>query len=248
MNGLSLKGIKAITFRSKGYLFVEGMKMSIRRVHLRKLLRIMFLADGPRRSELRADIRQDRARVAGQRREGGADFYAPFWSDAKGHVFDRLDLHAATDERIAVNARRRDLYPQLRDGFLLWWEERRRWTNAPFEPGRQLGTQFSFPGLDAVVKVDNILSARDGRGEEHFVYPYFSKNPVLGEEAARLGLWLLGQALPSVPHHEIRILDVIRGAPFSIDRYPPIGSEENTFRDLYAALLEEWEALRAEYD
>jgi hypothetical protein len=98
------------------------------------------------------------------------------------------------------------------------------------------------------VKVDNILSARDGRGEEHYVYPYFSENPILEEEAARLGLWLLGRALPAVPHEEIRILDVIRGEPFSIDRYPLAGNEEDNFRDRYVALLEEWEALRAEYD
>ena len=222
--------------------------MSMRRVHLRKLLKIMFLADGTRRSALRTDIREDRARAADEGGEGGGDFYVPFWSDAKRHVFGGLDLHAATDERIAGNERRRNLYPQLRDGFLLWWDERRRWTNAPFEPGRQLGAQFPFPGLDAVVKVDNILSARDGRDDEHYVYPYFSENPVLDEEAARLGLWLLGQALPAVPHAEIRILDIIRGAPFSVDRYPLAGDEEVNFRNRYAALLREWEALRAEYD
>jgi len=106
----------------------------------------------------------------------------------------------------------------------------------------------SLSGLDAVVKVDNILSARDGRGVEHYVYPYFSETPVLDEQAARLGLWLLGQALLGVPHEEIRVLDVIRGEPFSIDRYPLAGNEEDSFRDRYAALLEEWEALRAEYD
>ncbi len=222
--------------------------MSMRRVHLRKLLKIMFLAEGPRRSALRSDIREDRARATDEGREGGGDFYVPFWSDAKRHVFGMLDLHAATDARIAGNDRRQNLYPQLRDGFLLWWDERRRWTNAPFEPGRQLRTQFPLLGLDAVVKVDNVLSARDGRGDEHYVYPYFSERPVLEQEAARLGLWLLGQALPSVPHEEIRVLDVIRGQPFSIDRYPLVGNEEDNFRDRYAALLEEWETLRADYD
>jgi hypothetical protein len=222
--------------------------MSMRRVHLRKLLKIMFLDEGPRRSALRADIREDRARAADDGGESGGDFYGPFWSDAKWHVFGMHDLHAATDGRIAGNGRRQNLYPQLRNGFLLWWNERRRWTNAPFAPGRQLRTQFLFPGLDTVVKVDNILSARDDRGDEHYVYPYFSETPVLDEQAARLGLWLLGQALLDVPHEEIRILDVIRGEPFSIDRYPLAGNEEDDFRSRYATLLEEWEALRGEYD
>jgi len=78
--------------------------------------------------------------------------------------------------------------------------------------------------------------------------PYFSEVPVLDEQAARLGLWLLGQAIPGVPHEEIRILDVIRGEPFSIDRYPLAGNEEDDFRGRYATLLEEWETLRGEYD
>lgn len=70
--------------------------MSMRRVHLRKLLKIMFLEEGPRRSALRTDIREDRARAADNGGEGGGDFYGPFWSDAKRHVFGMHDLHTAT--------------------------------------------------------------------------------------------------------------------------------------------------------
>lgn len=40
---------------------LREVEMSMRRVHLRKLLKIMFLEEGPRRSALRADIREDRA-------------------------------------------------------------------------------------------------------------------------------------------------------------------------------------------
>ena len=100
--------------------------MSMRRVHLRKLLKIIYLPEVPRRSALRADIREDRARAADGGGGGGGDFYGPFWSDAKRHVFGVHDLHAATNGRIAGNCRRQNLYPQLRDGFLLWWDRRRR--------------------------------------------------------------------------------------------------------------------------
>ena len=106
---------------------------------------------------------------------------------------------------------------------------------------------FPFPGLDATVKVDNVLTVRDGLDVEHVVYPYFSPEPVLSESAARLGLWLLSRALPTVPVEEIRILDVIRGRTFSVDRHPLLGGEEHEFHQRYAAALDERAMLRREY-
>lgn len=221
--------------------------MSLERIHLRKLLKILFLDANPRRSALRGDIREEIAREAGDVGSGG-DFYAPFWFDAKCHVFGSADLHVCVDDRIAANAGRANLYPLLRDGFLLWWNERRRWTNEPFRPGQLLKAHFPFPGIDATVKIDSILSVRDGQEEEHFVYPYFAPSPALSDEAARWGLWLLSQALPAVREEELRILDVIRGRTFSIDRNPLRGDEEENFRRRYAAVLREREELRREYD
>ena len=220
--------------------------MALNRIHLRKLLKILFSESNARRSELRSDIREEIARESGQE-GGGGDFYAPFWADAKNHVFGIADLHDMVDGRVEANGRRANLYPQLRIGFLTWWNERRRWTNEPFGPGRQLKAQFPFPNLDAVVKVDNILSVRDGAGEEHVIYPYFSPQPELSETAARLGLWLLSSALPTVPLEEIRILDVIRGRTFSVDRSPLRGNEQEEFTTRYSAALDERDVLRREY-
>lgn len=220
--------------------------MALNNVHLRKLLKILFLEHNQRRSALRGDIREELAKEAGETGSGG-DFYAPFWFDAKAHVFGTADLHECVEERIAANGGRANLYPLLRDGFLLWWNERRRWTNEPFRPGQALKAHFSFPSLGATVKVDSILSVRDGRDVEHFVYPYFAPSPALGEEAARLGLWLLSQALPTVEADEFRILDVIRGRTFSLDRHPLQGDEEENFRRRYATALQWREELRREY-
>lgn len=220
--------------------------MAIENIHLRKLLKLMFLEQAPRQAALRSDIRDDLAREAGDV-GGGGDFYGPFWFDAKGHVFGTGDLHTSVEERIAANANRANLYPLLRDGFLVWWNERRRWTNEPFRVGQSLKTSFHFPGLTAVVKIDSMLSVRDGQNVEHFVYPYFSPNPVLSEEAARLGLWLLASALPTVQHTELRILDVIRGVTFSIDRNPLRGNEEEQFRSRYQQLLLQRDRLRTQY-
>jgi hypothetical protein len=135
----------------------------------------------------------------------------------------------------------------LRDGFLSWWDERRRWTNLPFNPGRKLKARFKFPGFDAVVKIDNILTVVDGKGDEHVVYSYFAPEPALSADAARLGLWVLTQSFPTVPPSELRILDIIRGNTFSIDRTPLSGEEEIEFRARYARLVVERDKLRAEY-
>jgi hypothetical protein len=220
--------------------------MALDNIHLRKLLKILFLDDSPRRSALRGDIREEIAREAGEVGSGG-DFYGPFWFDAKAHVFGTADLHTCVEERVAANGGRANLYPLLRDGFLIWWNERRRWTNEPFRQGQSLRTNFQFPGIKATVKVDSILSVRDGNGVEHFVYPYFAPTPALSDEAARWGLWLLGRALPSVQENELRILDVIRGRTFSTDRNPLQGNEEERFRHRYEKILVEREILRREY-
>lgn len=221
--------------------------MTIENIHLRKLLKLAFLESNQRRSALRADIREDIRREAGDN-EGGGDFYTPFWADAKAHVFDGADLNEMTDSRIAANARRQNLYPQLKDGFLHWWNEKRRWTNTPFKPGRKLKAIFKFPEFDATVKVDNLLTVIDGDGEEYVVYSYFAPEPILSEEAARLALWLLTKSLPNVPPSEFRVLDILRGKTFSIDRHPLAGDEELEFRARYGRLIRERDELQSEYD
>jgi hypothetical protein len=221
--------------------------MALDRIHLRKLLQLMFLEPKKLRAEIRKDIRAELAKEDGTSGSGG-DFYVPFWADAKSHVFAAGDLHDLVERRIAANHRRSKLYPRLRDGFLLWWNERRRWTNEPFRPGPSLKAQVPFPSLGATVKVDSILSVRDGLEAEHAVYPYFVPDPALSENAARLGLWLLIKALPAYSPNEIRILDVIRGQTFSLDRTPLQGDEEAEFSRRYAAILLQQGELRGEYE
>lgn len=221
--------------------------MSIRSIHLRKLLKIMYLPAGQRTSALRQDIREDRARE-GDGAGSGGDFYGPFWSDAKKHVFGGQDLHAATRARIEANPNRAGLYPQLRDGFLLWWNDRRRWTNEPFRQADSVRTLHRIDELDATVKVANILCVRDAHDEDHFVYPYWFPRPPIEDEAARLALWLLQEALRNTEPSELRVLDVIRGQTFALDRVDMRGDEGRVFTDRYRTLLREWENLRREYD
>lgn len=221
--------------------------MSLQSKHLRKLLKIMFSEGAERITALRADIRDDLGRERGTGGEGG-DFYGPFWRDAKDHVFGASDLRDTTAARIVDNQRKARLYAQLRDGFLIWWDERRRWTNEPFRPANSLKTICRPTGVDADVKVANLLSVRDGRDDDHFVYPYWFPEPPLSEEAARLGLWVLSQAFPRTDPSELRMLDVIRGRTFSLDRTPLDGREPAIFQRRFNAALHQWRELRREYD
>ncbi|MEG3123512.1 hypothetical protein [Sphingomonas sp. GB1N7] len=220
--------------------------MSLQSIHLRKLLKILYSDQNRRVSAMRSDIREDIARELGPN-DGGGDFYGPFWRDAKDHVFSIADLHTSTKARIDANKGRSNLYPRLRDGFLLWWNERRRWTNEPFRPADNLKSRFLIPDLNSIVKIDNILSVRDSQNEDHFVYPYFSPEPELHDEAARIGLWILMQALPNIPPSEFRILDVIRGKSFSLERNSLLGNEQEIFFRRYIAAIDEWSLLRQEY-
>lgn len=221
--------------------------MALHNIHLRKLLKIFYLEKNRKTSALRADIREDIARDSGEF-GGGGDFYAPFWFDAKNHVFEKRDLREATLERIAANPGRARLYPLLQDGFLLWWEEKRRWQNKPFKPSDWIKGNLKIEDIKANVKIDNVLSVRDSRGADHFIYPYFSPEPVFREEAARLGIWAISKALPELTINDVRILDVIRGNTFSPDRNPLLGNEEEVFLKRYGETLGQWNELRREYD
>ena len=220
--------------------------MSIRSIHLRKLMKILYLPQNKRVSALRDDIRDDIAREDGGEASGG-DFYGPFWRDAKDHVFGQTDLREMTKIRIEANPRRANLYPLLRDGFLEWWDRRRRWTNEPFQRAETIKGIYRFEEFGASVKLGNILCVKDARDDDHFVYPYWFPTPLIEDEAARLSLWLLRQTFSSTDPDELRVLDVIRGRTFSLDRNPLRGDEEKVFKQRYTAIIRQWDTLRKEY-
>lgn len=221
--------------------------MSLDVINLRKLLKLMLMEPRELTAALRDDIREERDRERGAL-SGGGDFYGPFWRDAKDHVFGITDLATASAERIGANDRRRNLYPVLKDGFLRWWNERRRWQNAPFEPIDTPKTRYRVPGLELTVKIDCVLAVQDGVGVDHYIYPYWFPDPPLSGDAVRVGLWLLSHALPQVEASEIRLLDVIRGETFSLDRNPLHDDESEVLKRNFERLLQRRLSLRSEYD
>jgi len=70
---------------------------------------------------------------------------------------------------------------------------------------------------------------------------------LLRNEAIRVGVWLLGQALPAHSVNDIRIIDLLRGNSYGSVDFPLEGDEGSIFLFKYRALIEKWERLRKEY-
>jgi len=196
---------------------------------------------------LREDIRLQISKDSGFSTQGGGDFHAPFWADARDHVTGDADLHERVTARIELNQRRRRLFPLLRDGFLRWWNVKRRWRNEDFDLISE-SVHGRYQVLDlGEVKVESVLAVDLGNGSFRVVYPYFAEEPLLPEEGARLGLWLLSQALPHYRPEHLRILDVLRGASYGLIDVSLLGDEADVFASKYRELRADWDRLRAEY-
>ena len=221
--------------------------MSLKNIHLRKVLKAFGLPENKLISLLRDDIRQDIAKASGKQ-DGGGDFHGPFWSDAKDFVLYGKDLDLQTQSRIDANYRRRRLYPQLRDGFMDWWNNKRRFSNEKIEPyTTAMKSRFNVEGIDATIKVENLLGVSVGEDGNRLIYPYFSESPKLSEDNARIGLWLISQAFPNHRIEDFRILDVLRGNTFSVESHPFNGREQRDFYYHMNRLVEKWEKLKGEY-
>lgn len=225
----------------------QGLKMSIKKIQLNKLIMLMH-ADKPTViTKLRDDIRTDLRKANGSE-QGGGHFHEPFWHDAKNHVNNTADLTSATKDRISKNELRKRLYPILATGFLDWWDNKRRWTNEASES--QLLTikgSLRFPEIDCEVKVSNLLSVAIGGSEKRVIYPYFAEAPALTNSSARLLLHAMKEALPDQQAEELRVLDIIRAKSFSIADVGMNGTEPLIFKAKYMALLAQWHELKAEY-
>jgi hypothetical protein len=222
--------------------------MTPKTIHLNKLLKLFQLSVRQLTSALRGELRNERDKLVGLK-EGGGDFYGPFWSDAKLHVRGIIDLRIQTGARIEASKQREQLYPKLTAGFLAWFDELKRKTNkrVGWHEAR-VHNHYPFPDLDLTVKVDNLLALRIGDDDFRLVYPYFAKEPILSERWARVGLWAMGEALSEYSLTDMEILDVLRGRSFRGSRIFLKGDEEALFARKYAEVIYEWDDLRAEYD
>jgi hypothetical protein len=221
------------------------MSMIVKQASLRKILQLIAADEKRRTAILRRDI-SDSRRPPDPDREGGGDFYSPFWADAKASVRGDLDLRQAVTERIASNGRRASLYPRLLEGFLRIASEGRRLRNedynvAPLSPrGR-----FTVAGLQGVIKVEDTLQLEIIGVGVRTVYPYFADAPEMQTDVARLGLWAMAEALQR-PVTEMRLIDILRAETYSTRNAPQFGDEGELFARRYAEICDQWYRLDAE--
>lgn len=221
--------------------------MSVLDIPLRKALQLFYANERLRRSVLKEDIRLDRKKEAGGTRSQGGDFYLPFWSDVKRHIAGDGDLTQMTLDRISSNNNFKRLYPLLKDGVLELLNAKLRWSNEPVEIiPKSVHGNLKVEQLSAIVRIRDALHARVRGKYTRVVYPYFSEEPALSDEAGRLGLWAMQQALPNLEPNDMRIIDPLRRVFFSPETTPLRGDEEAVFVDRYTSLVSEWERLRGE--
>ena len=221
--------------------------MSIHSMNLNKLLKLYSLNEKKTITALREDIRAEIRKENGLDSDGG-DFYVPFWSDAKDHVAGKLDLSEKTKARIAKNPRCARLFPQLATGFLTWWLEKRRWSNLSFQfVAKSVKGHADFENIEARIRVGGLMSLKVGDDSFRLIYPYFCKDAALQDETARIGLWLMQEALGEHSIEDMRILDVMRAKSFAVRDYPLQGNEAELFEAHFQRLTKKWGDLRLEY-
>ncbi len=222
--------------------------MALDKIHLRKVMQYLAMEPKKRASAIRADARAVVRNERAPKRSRGGDFHSCFWADAKAFASGDLDLRTQTEDRIEVSWQRKRLYPMLQDGFLRWWNEKRRWINEEITAlPDTIGAPHDFVDLGGRIKVENVLALKVGENGRRFIYPYFSEAPPLNSEVARLGLWLMQQALQQYEVREMRILDVLRGEAYSIQDQSLIGNEGLIFVERYAKMVADWRTLLAEF-
>lgn len=222
--------------------------MTIKVINLNKLLYLCALPDNVLTSELRDDLRTERNKRLGKK-SGGGHFHHPWWGAAKKHAVGLLDLEEHTPALVAANAKyRKRLYPLLTQGFLSWLRYLRRTTNLRIGwAEEEVHTHYFVPELGLTVKVDNLLALKLGEDRHKLIYPYFSEEPSLDEKWARVGLWLMREALSTYDLADMELLDVLRGRSFSGASHFLKGDEEVVFQRRYQAVVQRWEELKPEY-
>lgn len=222
--------------------------MSLKSMHLSKLLKLFGATDSQLISELRIELRRERDKEAQGGGEGGRDFYIPFWSDARIHVIGAAHLIDLTKIRVEGSKQRQNLYPQLCQGFLKWFDGVKRGTNETVGWKEvKFHNHLDFDDLDLEVKVDNLLALQIGTERYRIIYPYFAKKPELSEKWARIALWAMTKAFPSEHVSEMEIVDVLRGRGFKGAQLSLRGDEAFLFQERYKAIRKIWKELRPHY-
>ena len=219
--------------------------MSLHEARLSKIIKIAYGDAKLYRREVFDDvsacIRKEQNPEGGS--GGGGDFHGVLWAAFKECIFEQ-DVEGF-DQMVAAlisgNSRRKRLFPPLAEGLKVWGLLKRRWMNEDIKRIKNPVGTVTLKGHDIAFKVDNILALEIVGKGNRYIYPYFSEEPALDDEAARVALWQLHRALPHLDVDEIRILDVMRGRSYSTADVPLVGDEHEIFARQVAEIFQLWD-------
>ena len=218
--------------------------MSEYSINLNKLLQLFALPDGKMRGKVRPDVQNFIAKEKGQKEEGGHHFHLPFWRDLKFHIAGHGDLEQMTKDRIAQSpVYRARLYRLLCDSALEWLRGLNE--KVSLAAIKVKGTYIPAD-FETKIKVHTFLSLKTGSGAIRSLYPYFSDEPGLTEEMARLGLWIMKKALPDTPEDQLFIYDILRKKTYSLQDTAFLGNEEALFEHHMVRVQLMWDSLYTE--
>jgi len=219
--------------------------VSLDNIQVWKVLRLFAIAENARRAALRADARQTAAKLRGIN-SPAMDFYGPIWSDIKAHVYGGGHLPQLTAERIGSNASRKNIYEQIRDGFMPYWLRKRRALNGPIRTVRGSISGILRVG-EASIRLENILSFDTASDLPLHLYPYLYCDPILTTQTTQLGLWELKEVIGVRAQGAVGIIEAVR----SLEHLLPLSiSDEQCatfFNTEFGRLRTEWQVYLNEY-
>ncbi len=220
--------------------------MSLHTARLSKILKIAYAPEKMVRKDIFDDvsgtIRKENNPDTIER--GGGDFHGVLWAAFKDQIFEEApeSFEEAVETLILSNPRRKRLFPALAAGLKSWGLEKRRWINEDIKRIKSPTGTICVEGQDVAFKVNNILALEIVGKSNRYIYPYFSEEPALSNEAARVALWQIHMALPDIDINEFRLLDVMRGRSFSIAEVPFAGNEQVLFEQHATRIMNQWKS------
>ncbi|WCL55546.1 hypothetical protein [Gimibacter soli] len=218
--------------------------MSLHTARLSKIIKIAYTDEKLARRDIHADVADhiQKGKVTDKSSGGGGDFHSELWARFKDCIFehDAEGFDLIVTALIKANSRRKRLFPLLAAGLKSWGLEKRRWMNEEIKRIKSPTGTVDLNSPDLSFKVNNILALEIVGQSNRYIYPYFSAEPALSDEAARVALWQIHKALPHVKLEEVRILDVLRGRSFSVSDVPFLGDEQSLFEHHVTNIMKRW--------
>lgn len=212
---------------------------------LAKLLRVLGASPNQQSTILKRDAYDTVRKVLSPGDRGGFNFYLPNHADFREHITGGRSLYTTTAQRLIDIGSAKNIYPNLRDGELTFWNSFRRSINGPVR-ALQPPTGVLTLGGAGQVRIEHLiyLEYPDSHGTQRLalcMYPF--PWPVLRPGIARMGLAALERVVGKRVQGDIAILDAHRADLFRLSDQRFDGEEADRLWREYQWLLRDWQGM-----